>query len=319
MLSTSICNIKLDSVLMNASGCLCTTENELNNLINSKSGCVVSKSSTVQARVGNPEPRLDILNNNHGINSINSMGLPNLGYKFYTQFGINNNYKQKPYMQSIYPFSQDEFIEMASYINETVNNIQLIELNMSCPNLINKQINTKFDIYESYLDLIKQNRYDKLIIGLKLAPLYELSDFDIMSNLMLKYNIPFITCINSIPNGLIIDPYNETTCINPKLGLGGIGGSCIKPTALSNIYNYSLRLNNKTDIIGCGGILNGIDAFEHILCGAKAVQIGTTLVTENINCFERIESELLQIMENKKYENINDFRGKINIIKQFSV
>ena len=313
MLETTVAGIKLNSVLMNASGCLCTTEDELTNLFNSKSGCVVSKSSTLNARNGNQEPRLNININHNGLNSINSMGLPNLGYKFYTEFGINN--KTKPYIQSIYPFSLDEFNEMTIYIDNKIDYKQLIELNVSCPNLINKSTTTSFDIYESYMKLIKQNNYKNLIIGFKLSPLYELSDFDTMSNLLLKYNTPFITCINSIPNGLIVDYVNETTSIYPKNGLGGVGGAVIKPTALSNVYNYFIRLNNKVNIIGCGGISTGIDAFEHILCGANAVQIGTNLMWDGVECFDKIGNELIQIMKDKKYDSIDDFRGNIKNIK----
>lgn len=313
MLETTIANVKLNSVLMNASGCLCTTEDELNNLFNSNSGCVVSKSSTLIARDGNPKPRLNISVDHNGMNSINSMGLPNLGYKFYTEYGMKN--KSKPYIQSLYSFSLDEFSEMASYIDNTIDYKQLIELNVSCPNLINKSTKTNFDVYESYMELIKQNQYKNLIIGFKMAPLYESTDFDNMSNLLLKYNVPFITCINSIPNGLYVDHINETTVIYPKNGLGGVGGSAIKPTALSNVYNYYKRLNNKVDIIGCGGITTGIDAFEHILCGAKAVQIGTNLMWEEYSCFDRIGNELIQIMKDKKYESIHDFYGKIKNIE----
>ena len=37
---------------------------------------------------------------------------------------------------------------------------------------------------------------------------------------------------------------------------------------------------NTMPIIGTGGVVDGSDAFEHFLCGASAVQIGTVLVEE---------------------------------------
>ena len=40
-------------------------------------------------------------------------------------------------------------------------------------------------------------------------------------------------------------------------------------------------------IIGTGGIVDGVDAFEHVLCGASAVQIGTVLVDEGLVAFDR--------------------------------
>ena len=52
------------------------------------------------------------------------------------------------------------------------------------------------------------------------------------------------------------------------------------------------RLNPQIQIIGTGGVLTGRDAFEHILCGASMVQVGTTLHKEGVGAFERITKEL---------------------------
>ena len=49
-----------------------------------------------------------------------------------------------------------------------------------------------------------------------------------------------------------------------------------------------LKMKLKTDnpkIIGTGGVLTGRDAFEHILCGASMVQVGTTLHKEGVAAF----------------------------------
>lgn len=65
------------------------------------------------------------------------------------------------------------------------------------------------------------------------------------------------------------------------------------------------------DIVGVGGIFTGKDAFEMLLCGAKAVQVGTCHWVEGSACFERIERELLTIMDKKGYKSIEEFRGKL--------
>lgn len=295
---------------MNASGCWCTTEQELDELNNSNSGAIVSKSGTQNSRNGNQTPRFY----SEQLGSINSMGLPNLGYKFYQEYG--NKLINKPFIQSIHPFSLDELDIMLTDIDK-INKKRLIELNVTCPNIINST-ESSFDNFEKYMDKINQTKLNNLIVGMKLSPLYELNHFDVMSRLLLKYDIKFVTCINSIPNGLIIDPLTETTRIFPKDGLGGIGGTYIKPIALSNVYNLSQRLENKIDIIGCGGVSTGSDIFEYILCGAKAVQIGTQLVKEGPQCFDRLETELINLMETKCYNNLDDFYKKIKVIGSIS-
>ena len=73
-LATKISNLALDSCLMNASGPLCTTLEQLKKLQNSAAGCIVSKSATLEHRNGNPEPRYW----DHELGSINSMGLPRI-------------------------------------------------------------------------------------------------------------------------------------------------------------------------------------------------------------------------------------------------
>ena len=61
-------------------------------------------------------------------------------------------------------------------------------------------------------------------------------------------------------------------------------------------------------------MLTGRDAFEHILCGASMVQVGTTLHKEGVGVFDRITNELKAIMEEKGYESLEDFRGKLRYI-----
>ena len=47
------------------------------------------------------------------------------------------------------------------------------------------------------------------------------------------------------------------------------------------------------------GVENGKDAFEHLLCGAQMVQVGTQLMKEGAGAFDRILEELKAIMQEK--------------------
>lgn len=289
--------INLDNCIMNASGALCRTEKELLNLNKSDCGIIISKTCTWSPRKGNESPRY------YGNSelSINSMGLPNLGFQFYQDMSIKIT---KPYFVSISPMNKEYFNNMLTNSNM----FSAIEVNLSCPNIIGKpQIGYDFEETEKILRIIATHK-DK-IIGLKLPPYFDPCYFDKMAQLIKKYNISFITCINSLGNGLVINPDTEKVVIKPKDGIGGIGGSIIKPIALSNVYQFRKLLD--IPIFGCGGIKTGMDIFEHILVGATAVQIGTTLVEEGVNSFYRLKKELKEVMEKKKYKKLEDFRGKI--------
>ena len=149
--------------------------------------------------------------------------------------------------------------------------------------------------------------------GVKLPPYFDPIHFDYASDILSYYNtLSYITCSNSIGNGLLINTETEETRIRPKNGLGGIGGKYCLPVALSNIFQFNERLPN-IDIVGCGGIYNGEDVFQHILAGACAVQVGTCLYENGISTFNKLYNELIELMKKKGYKCLNEFKGKIKI------
>ena len=109
----------------------------------------------------------------------------------------------------------------------------------------------------------------------------------------------------------MLNPDTETVVIKPKGGFGGIGGRIIKPVALANVRAFWKLLGDKIQIIGTGGVETGQDIFEHLLCGASAVQIGTILVDEQVQVFERLERELTEWLSKKGYNSVADCRGKL--------
>lgn len=301
MMETTVSIFTLQSPLMNASGCYSSAYDQLDMLsLNINCGAIVSKSGTLTPQEGHQIPRLYL----NDIGSINSMGLPNAGYEYYS------NYNQtRPYIQSIYPYSTSDLALMLTNINKT--SIQkLVEINLSCPNIRNN-----LRSLEVYLETVKELRLDNLTLGVKMKPIFDINQYSPISNILIKNNIKFITCTNSIPNGLIVSTLREKPLISPFNGVGGIGGGYIKPIALSNVYHFYKHLNKKVDIIGCGGISTGDDVFQYILCGANAVQIGTQLLKEGSNVFTRLNTELINIMKLKGYNNLESFRGRIHYSK----
>jgi dihydroorotate dehydrogenase (fumarate) len=74
-LSVSWLGLTMTNPLYNASGVMCRSVDELEQVRHSAAGAVISKSCTLQPREGNPEPRYYATL----LGSINSMGLPNAG------------------------------------------------------------------------------------------------------------------------------------------------------------------------------------------------------------------------------------------------
>lgn len=310
MLQTNIKNINLNNCISNASGVYCTNESDLNQLMkNPFTGMCISKSCTLESRIGNPLPRYS--DGNHF--SINSSGLPNNGYLFYDDYANINNYA-KPFFVSVSGMNLANNQTIITKIHSNTN-IDGIELNLSCPNIIGKpQIGYEFNDMEDTLRKICEllDKNSKQLFGVKLPPYFDISHFNQAAEIINSHPIDFITCINSLGNGLVIDTNSESCVIKPKKGFGGIGGGIIKPIALANVRQFNQLTN--CDIIGCGGIETGEDVFQHILCGANSVQIGTQLYKEGLDVFERLTQELKIIMKQKKYTTIKDFKGSLKTL-----
>lgn len=306
-LKSHISTFEFENPLMNASGVMCYDKKELDLISNSAAGSFVTKSCTTNFREGNPSPRYFEV----PLGSINSMGLPNLGFDFYLDYSLEHQSKnpQKTSFFSVAGMTLDENIDMLKKINNSSFNA-ITELNLSCPNVPGKP-QTAYDFQATEKILQSTFEFFQKPIGVKLPPYFDIVHFDQMAEILNKFPLQYVNCINSIGNGLYIDVNKESVVIKPKNGFGGIGGAYIKPTALANVRAFYERLNPKISIIGCGGVETGQDVFEHILCGAKMVQVGTQLAKEGVSVFDRLLKELKEVMSQKGYTNLEDFTGKL--------
>ncbi|HFD1709355.1 TPA: dihydroorotate oxidase [Enterococcus faecium] len=311
-LETTFANHILANPLMNASGVHCMTTQELDELAHSEAGAFITKSCTINERKGNPEPRyFDV-----PLGSINSMGLPNLGFSYYLEYAlayekVQENQNQ-PLFFSIAGMSVQENLEMLEKIEKSGFN-GITELNLSCPNVPGKP-QLAYDFEATYETLKEVFSIFSKPLGIKLPPYFDFAHFDQMADILNQFPLTYVNAINSVGNGLYIDTEQEAVVIKPKEGFGGIGGEYIKPTALANVRAFYTRLKPEIQIIGTGGIRTGQDAFEHLLCGASMLQIGTELHKEGPEIFSRIIKELTQIMSEKGYTSIDEFKGKLRTI-----
>ena len=305
---TLLAGIKLENVLLNASGPLCTTLDELKWIQAGRTGWTVTKSCTLDPREWNPEPRyVDV-----PLGSINSMGLPNHGYKAYIEYTKElKKISNKPIIASIAGMCKDDFLIIVEAFQRE-SEADILEVNLSCPNVIWKpQIAYDFEAADEIIRKVCAIEWDKPL-GLKLPPYFDPIHTQMMANVIKKHpKIRFITCINSVGNTLIIDPETESPLIKPKWWLGGLGGEYIKPVSLANVRSFYKLIWDQVQIIWCGGIYTWVDVFEHILCWASAVQLGTVYAQEWIWCFERIEREFNEYMNKKWYTSIDEIRGRL--------
>ena len=307
-LRTQIAGFSFDNCLMNAAGVACMTVEELETVRQSAAGSFVTKTATLEARAGNPEPRYRDV----PLGSINSMGLPNQGIDYYLDYllSLQESQPERTFFLSLVGMSPDETHTLLKKVQNSGFK-GITELNLSCPNVPGKpQIAYDFEATERILG--EAFSYFDKPLGIKLPPYFDIVHFDQAAEVFNRHPLKFVNCVNSIGNGMYIE--DESVVIRPKNGFGGIGGEYIKPTALANVHAFYQRLNPSIQIIGTGGVYTGRDAFEHILCGASMVQIGTALHQQGVEVFERVSLGLKAIMVQKGYETIEDFKGKLKYL-----
>lgn len=272
----------LQTPLYNASGVNCTTLEELAALdADPYIGAVLSKSCTLNPRIGNPEPRYYY----DGTGSINSTGLANLGIDEYLQFIAKN----KPYIISIASVKTDaDYILLLEKIKPH-DNVHGVEINVSCPNIIGKpQLGYDFLRLDILLDRVSEIMINaKQTIGLKLPPYMDISHYNQVAAIIERHPIiKFITCCNSIGNCLLLK--NSQASIVPNNGLGGLGGDYVKPLFLANVKIFRSLLPDSVAIIGCGGVKSSQDVSDYLTVGATAVQIGTAFKEQGFGIFSNL-------------------------------
>ena len=291
----------LDTVF-NSSGCWATTKAQLDDLISrNKVKTIVTKTCTLNHKQANPRPNfISIRGNCEGV-YINCMGMPNMGYHYYRDLWLDyykagityiismdaSNWNDLKYMLLDYDMYLDKHLNSGEKKEKEK---ELIELNISCPNLYNlhnyvsgtgtNYISRRLISYDpiklnELLDTIRKLNLKHITLGLKMSPVIDVELVSELSVIINKYLdiVSYIVCSNTIPNAMLLDTKTGEPILSNKTG--GISGQVAKLISISNIVQYSKLLNKNIAIIGCGGIRSVEDVEEYIKAGAKSVQIGT--------------------------------------------
>ncbi len=318
-LSSVVGGLRFEGAVMNTSGVKDTTVEEMKVIADSASCAIVAKTTTSEAKEGNPKPRY--YETPERDSTLNSMGLPNPGYeKMAKNIQAVKRYSKKPVFASLRfdLTSVDLNQKMVSALENAGSDI--IEVNLSTPNLLGKpQLCYDVDACDRILgvaDSVISRAY-----AVKLSPFLDGTQQDLFSEMLKKHRVAKIVTINSPGNALMIDADTQSIAIKPKWG--GYGGKGIKPIALGNIRRFYEFFQGKIPIIGVGGIWTGRDAFEHVLAGASLVEVGTVFAVEGPACFARINAELSQWLDRKGYSSISEAVGQAKTpqehFKRFSI
>src|SRR6266852_4701055 len=246
-------------------------------------GAIICKGTTLYPRSGNEQPRT--LETASGM--LNAIGLQNPGiYTVIEKYAPIWATWQTPVIVNIAGETIEEFVELAELL-EGAEGVAGIEVNVSCPNVLaggavfGADAQTVADVTAAV------RRATTLPLIIKLSP--NSGDVRPTALAAASSGADAVSLINTI-TGMGIDTHKR----RPVLAnvTGGLSGPAIKPIALRMVYEVARELRSshpQLPVIGIGGISNANDAFEFLMAGASAIQIGTINFTNPCAGVEIIE------------------------------
>lgn len=297
-LSIQLPGLNLKNPIMPASGCFGFGREysqffDLNEL-----GAIIMKSATGEERLGNATPRVaetasGMLNaiglQNPGVNKIIKTEIP-----FLKQYNI-------PIIANVAGSTIEEYVYVAETFSKD-NNIDAIELNISCPNV--KEGGIQFGTNDLMAEEITKRvkAVSNVPVYIKLSP--NVTNVVEIAKAVERAGADGLTMINTLTGMQIHLPSKRPLIANRT---GGLSGPAIKPISIRMIYEVSEVVN--IPIIGIGGITSAEDVIEYLLAGASAVAVGTANFSNPLVCSEIIQ-ELPQTLKKYGFNSIKEVIGK---------
>ena len=224
----------------------------------------VSKTITLEPRVGNPPPRL--YETPAGL--INSIGLPNKGLRGYLDTDLPELARLPvPLITNVMGSTAEELCTLVEALDDR-DEVDALELNVSCPN-----VRTGLDIGADPVELAAVLREVRPRTGkpliVKLTP--NTADVGAAAQAAEDAGADAVSLINTLR---AYAPHPERAGV-PWLGnaTGGLSGPAIRAVALAQVREVAARV--AIPVVGMGGVQSGVHAARMLEVGATLVAVGT--------------------------------------------
>ena len=182
-----------------------------------------------------------------------------------------------------------------------------VELNMSCPHMgrdnMGSDVGCNPELVEQYAKAARKGT-DLAIIA-KMTP--NITNMIPSALAAIKGGADGISAINTVKSIMDLDKDLMTTepVVNGKSAISGLSGKAVKPIALRFILEMAKYPGLKdVPLSGIGGVYTWEDALDFLLCGARNVQVCTSVMEYGYRLVEDIISGLSYWMDEKAVPNI---------------
>ncbi len=263
-------------------------------------GGIVVKGLSLQARAGNPMPRIA----ETPCGMLNAVGLQNSGAEHFISEQLPRlPWQETPVIANLYACDPDEFAELTGML-AAEKGIAAIEVNISCPNVNEGGVLFGQDPRQAarVTDAVKRRAGAKPVI-VKLSP--NVTDITEIARAVEASGADMLACINTL-SGMGVNIHSRKPLLANTIG--GLSGPAIKPVALRCVWQVARAVS--IPVIGIGGVTTAEDILEFILVGAHAVQVGTANFIRP-DCAFRLVEELRQLVQEMGITGWEDFRGSL--------
>ncbi len=297
-LSTTVAGVVLPRPALLASGIWGESGASLAAAFRAGAGGVVTKSIGAKPREGYPNPTVEQFGD---WGMLNAMGLPNPGIEEYPKEIGQALAAGARVVGSIFGGDAEEFAGLARKMEAT--GVHALELNLSCPHAkgYGSEIGQDPQVLAEVVKAVK--KATTLPVWAKVTP--NTQDTALLAEAAEKAGADAITAINTV-RALAIDPVLRRPVL--AHGFGGLSGPAIKPIGLACVWQIYERV--RIPIVGVGGISTAQDAYEYILAGARALELGTAVSTKGINVFREVHEGLGRLLDDARFRTIDEAVGQ---------
>ena len=300
-LETKIGGLTLKNPVLTASGTF-GYGTEFSEFIDlSRLGGYIIKGTTLNPREGNPYPRM--AETPSGM--LNCVGLQNKGVH-YLKDHIYPNIKDidSCLIVNLSGSTVEDYAEAAEIIG-TMDKVQAIEVNISCPNV--KQGGMAFGTTTQGVEQVVsavRKAYNKTLI-VKLSPnVTSITDMALAAE---AAGADSVSLINTLM-GMAIDAERRKPLLS--MVTGGLSGPCVKPVALRCVWQVAKAV--KIPVVGLGGIMNATDAIEFFLAGATAIEIGTANFIDPETTVKVVDG-INEYLDRHNFKSITEIIGQLEV------
>ena len=264
-LSVNIGGLELQNPVMTASGTFGYGEEFTPFIDIDRLGAYIIKGTTLNPRQGNDYPRM--VETPAGM--LNAVGLQNKGVDYFIEhiYPRIKDYKSH-LIVNVSGANVEDYAETARRLHP-LDGVKAIEVNISCPNV--KEGGMAFGTTTSGAAAVTKavrEAYPGKTLIVKLSP--NVTSIADIARAVEAEGADSVSLINTLM-GMSIDVEKRRPHLSTVTG--GLSGPAVRPVAVRMVWQVAKAV--KIPVVGLGGIMNGRDAIEFMLAGARAIEIGT--------------------------------------------